>query len=249
MRRPVVLLLLLSLFAIAVSQTETAFAKKLKALKTEYSKAQTQFYQDFEKQPEKDRADFYRKNNPSVRFADQAVALTREAKNDKAAPQAYEFAISVLQSADQPASLKKIANEALDKFAKNGGVNGLIAQLGYGYPFEKPEATAMLERVLKVTESEPMRIAATSAMAQLHKGWGEPKPEDEKIARKYLNELVTKWPNSPEGKGAKGDLFELDNLRVGKVFPDFEATDQDGKSWKLSDYLGKVVVVDFWGFW
>jgi len=31
--------------------------------------------------------------------------------------------------------------------------------------------------------------------------------------------------------------------------PDFEATDVTGVRFRLSDYRGKVVVVDFWGFW
>jgi peroxiredoxin len=31
--------------------------------------------------------------------------------------------------------------------------------------------------------------------------------------------------------------------------PDFESVDQDGVAFKLSDYRGKVIVVDFWGFW
>ena len=31
--------------------------------------------------------------------------------------------------------------------------------------------------------------------------------------------------------------------------PDFEAQDHTGKMVKLSDYRGKVVVVDFWGDW
>jgi len=35
----------------------------------------------------------------------------------------------------------------------------------------------------------------------------------------------------------------------GSVAPDFTAQDQDGKTFKLSEYRGKVVVVDFWGFW
>ncbi|MFM7298716.1 MAG: peroxiredoxin family protein, partial [Planctomycetota bacterium] len=30
---------------------------------------------------------------------------------------------------------------------------------------------------------------------------------------------------------------------------DFEATDTDGVKFKLSDYRGKVVMLDFWGFW
>ncbi len=51
------------------------------------------------------------------------------------------------------------------------------------------------------------------------------------------------------GKLAERTLFELENLQLGMVAPDFEATDENGAKWKLSDYRGKVVVVDFWGFW
>ena len=30
---------------------------------------------------------------------------------------------------------------------------------------------------------------------------------------------------------------------------EIEGTDQDGVAFKLSDYRGKVVVLDFWGDW
>lgn len=43
------------------------------------------------------------------------------------------------------------------------------------------------------------------------------------------------------------DLFRLERLCVGAVAPDFTATDLDGVAFKLSDYRGKVVVLDFWG--
>ena len=46
-----------------------------------------------------------------------------------------------------------------------------------------------------------------------------------------------------------GDLFELRNLRVGKVAPDIAGEDLDGVKFKLSDYRGKVVVLNFWGDW
>jgi cytochrome oxidase Cu insertion factor (SCO1/SenC/PrrC family) len=39
------------------------------------------------------------------------------------------------------------------------------------------------------------------------------------------------------------------HFSVGGVAPDFTARDQEGKSFKLSEYRGKVVVLDFWGFW
>jgi hypothetical protein len=37
--------------------------------------------------------------------------------------------------------------------------------------------------------------------------------------------------------------------RAGKPAPEIEGTDLDGKSFKLSDYRGKVVLLDFWGHW
>jgi peroxiredoxin len=48
---------------------------------------------------------------------------------------------------------------------------------------------------------------------------------------------------------AKQALFELRHLRIGKVAPDIVGEDLDGVKFKLSDYRGKVVVLDFWGDW
>jgi hypothetical protein len=45
---------------------------------------------------------------------------------------------------------------------------------------------------------------------------------------------------------AKAELFQIRHLSVGKVAPDIEGEDQDGKRFKLSDYRGKVVLLDFW---
>ena len=36
---------------------------------------------------------------------------------------------------------------------------------------------------------------------------------------------------------------------LGKVAPDIVGEDIDGTPMKLSDYRGKVVVIDFWGDW
>src|SRR5262245_58238361 len=48
------------------------------------------------------------------------------------------------------------------------------------------------------------------------------------------------------GEKAWAELFEICHLSVGKEAPDIEGEDQDGKRFKLSDYRGKVVLLDFW---
>lgn len=47
----------------------------------------------------------------------------------------------------------------------------------------------------------------------------------------------------------KPQLFEMRNLVVGKEVPEIEGDDTDGETFKLSDYRGKVVMIDFWGHW
>jgi hypothetical protein len=48
------------------------------------------------------------------------------------------------------------------------------------------------------------------------------------------------------GEKARAELFEVRHLVVGKEAPDIVGEDQDGKRFKLSEYRGKVVLLDFW---
>ncbi len=51
------------------------------------------------------------------------------------------------------------------------------------------------------------------------------------------------------GQLAEAALFETRNLTVGKVAPEITGSDLDGVPLKLSDHLGKVVVLNFWASW
>jgi hypothetical protein len=55
--------------------------------------------------------------------------------------------------------------------------------------------------------------------------------------------------NRPLSEMVEGELFEIRNLAIGKTAPDIAGDDLDGKAFKLSEYRGKVVVLDFWGNW
>lgn len=74
------------------------------------------------------------------------------------------------------------------------------------------------------------------------------------MREQLLEELVAKYGDVKMSRdtladAAKAELFEIRNLAIGKVAPDIVGKDVDGVQFKLSDYRGKVVVLDFWGEW
>jgi hypothetical protein len=68
----------------------------------------------------------------------------------------------------------------------------------------------------------------------------------EQAAEKYGD---VKLPGGDTVAGrARTGLFEVRNLSVGREAPDVEGEDQDGRRFQLSDYRGKVVLLDFWSY-
>jgi hypothetical protein len=77
-------------------------------------------------------------------------------------------------------------------------------------------------------------------------------PKAAKEAESFLERAVDKFgdvkipDDGVVGDKAKAELFEMRHLCVGKEAPDIEGVDQDGHKFKISDYRGKVVLLDFW---
>ena len=75
-----------------------------------------------------------------------------------------------------------------------------------------------------------------------------------KEAEKVLEQVAEKYGDVKYGRGTlgdaiKGELYEMKNLSVGRTAPEIDGEDIDGKKFKLSDYRGKVILLDFWGHW
>jgi hypothetical protein len=68
----------------------------------------------------------------------------------------------------------------------------------------------------------------------------------DRAATEYADVTVFR---APLGERAKAELYELQQLSRGRTAPEIEAEDIDGRTFKLSDYRGKVVLLDFWGHW
>jgi hypothetical protein len=76
---------------------------------------------------------------------------------------------------------------------------------------------------------------------------GEVVREAEALFERALRDYGhVKLPGGTVAGRAEAELFEIRHLSVGKVAPEIEGEDQDGKRFKLSDYRGEVVLIDFW---
>lgn len=115
---------------------------------------------------------------------------------------------------------------------------------------------AEVEKTLKeLVEFSPQKSVQGQALFVLGSTQIESKDAAAKAAgRKALERVVAEYADFENYRGkigeqAGGILFKLDKLQLGMVAPEMEAVDENGAKWKLSDYRGKVVLVDFWGYW
>ena len=125
--------------------------------------------------------------------------------------------------------LKAVIDSNPDKGAKG------MASLAQGLML-KSKADANAE--LKPAEREKLLDAAEKSLEETVKAYGDVKTPAEANEKPQTIASL-----------AKPFLFQLQHLRIGKVAPEIDGKDGDDKQLKLSDYRGRVVVVDFWATW
>jgi hypothetical protein len=135
-------------------------------------------------------------------------------------------------------------------------VKGLCQTLSYS---GARGSDVLLRALLEKDKRRDVQGAACLALAQVLKQRAEGMAATEKAAKKLRAECEklferavakyadVKWSfNGTVGARAKSELFDIRHLSVGQTAPAVEGFDQDGKKFKLSDYKGKVVLLDFW---
>ncbi len=130
---------------------------------------------------------------------------------------------------------------------------GLLARIAAGDAagrgaLAREEALAFLDLIVGcATDPEVQAGAAMSRAGALDVRGGS---RDERLpAITALKAVEARWPETKAGKRAGGQAFAFENLNIGQTAPEIVGQDVDGNPMKLSDFAGKVVVLDFWGFW
>jgi hypothetical protein len=182
-------------------------------------------------------------------FAEKFYKLAEDNPKDPVAGDALAW---VVQNGSGSAHAQKAADRLLEQFPEHAAVVRVCRNMAYS-----PKGTETLKQLLeKDTTKPPVKAAAALALGEFTASRADrtrDKAEAEKIiaeADKYYVQAIDLGKDSAAvKKEAERLLNALRNLQVGKEAPDIKSADLDGKEFKLSDYRGKVVLLDFWGHW
>jgi hypothetical protein len=148
----------------------------------------------------------------------------------------------------------KATARLVEKYPEHEAIERVCAMLGSNGP---PDAADTLKKILEKATKSKVKAAATLALArtlarQADSLGGNP-AEGEKVAaeaEKYFTQATElAKDDAAVQRDVERELKILRTLRVGKEAPEVKGPDLDGKEFKLSDYRGKVVLIDFWGHW
>jgi hypothetical protein len=155
------------------------------------------------------------------------------------------------------------------KSAKLGDLleNAMALQRGLG----EEEDNKLLDRVIaenphalpkawaKYWQGQTINNKASSAFSQVQRKKdatdeekAKAKEEKDKAAEKadaLFAEAAKLSAGTEQAARLGAPVFEKERLQVGMEVPEVAGEDPDGVAFKLSDYRGKVVLLDFYGFW
>jgi len=187
---------------------------------------------------------------PDSKVREAALLLAQTALDDKDAPRV----LSWVAGSFEPSKTADKAREILmDKFINHDVMMGVAQMMSFGFKKEDTEkvkaAIDKLRTILAKSTNPKVQAAACFSLASVLKDQGaEDKKEAEHLFQRVRSEFAS--VNKMFAARAKGELNALHGLLdEGKPALPIEGVDLDGKPFKLADYRGKVVLLDFWGFW
>ena len=230
---------------------QSKFETEFNRLINEFTKANQQYFAPYQKaktDEESNKIKLDPAKEPGKLFAPKFMALAKKAGKSDVAARAWMQVFSMAR-ADQKTQVLAF-DKLVTHFPDSSVMPQLASMLAYSFyelgDKRVPKINSCLARIDKATKTDSVKAAVLYTRSNLIGKGGR---GDTRAAQALLEELLAKYPNTSQAKSASADIFELKNLSVGCPAPDFEASDENGVTFKLSDYRGKVVLLDFWGFW
>ncbi len=151
-------------------------------------------------------------------------------------------------SADAKWALEQLMGHAADP-----AIRGSLGALRSGaYWWGSKPLTPLFEKIYGTNPDADTRAEALYGRGRaLYEDERDPDGRDarRKDALALLHAVTKLFPDSKAAGWAGPYIFEAERLQIGMTAPDFAGEDEHGKPIRLADFRGRVVVIDFWGFW
>jgi hypothetical protein len=231
-------------------------------LQHEYSDALSACLETTHALPVAHQRAYYQTHEPSVdSFAKRFRTLADTSAKSAVAARALEWIVEHDRATPD-------AYEAVERLIAGHGSSVELGRACLMLSYDASlRAKDLLERVRTQSQSSAVRGKATYALAEYWLSESERQTAldargsplgcidaakcaeglFEAVAKEYGEEEY--FANRTLGDTARAALLQMRKLAIGSVAPEIDAEDLDGVTFKLSDYRGKVVVLDFWGHW
>jgi hypothetical protein len=114
--------------------------------------------------------------------------------------------------------------------------------------FGMAEMDKLLSQLKSTSKNRDAQAASLEALCSVLSGTSAGASEQKRV-EEYKASLIKDYQGTRTVDRLNAKEFKDKNLQVGMAVPDIAAKDIEGVAFKLSDYKGKVVLLDFWGFW
>jgi hypothetical protein len=223
--------------------------EQFEALRKEFAAKQQEIFQDYRKAKEGEERQAVLKRLEGLNSYPQKVLELAKAHAE--AEFAFDALVFVMTNRGPEAARGEARDLLMKRFADDKRIGSVCESLLYQPDGEK----FVKDRAEKSPHAE---VRALAQLALVRRDARDATTDEQlKTIEKALEEFVAKYKDVPYGRSTVGAIAERElksvraraKLAVGKPVPELEGPDLDGKTFKLSDYRGKVVLLDFWAHW
>jgi len=251
--------------------TATSSEDSIEKVEADHSKAMEAFYKEYRKAENREAAlKVYREKYPKPSALFPRLWKIAEANAGK--PDEAKALVWIVSRRAMGDDLAKALKRLGAKHAKSDAIEQALPGLAYT---THPQAEKFLRRVFKQNPKKELKgkaafylakhLANLAGEVRSAKAVESPEGEQARLAKldpkkvesraaKMYERVMKQYADIEARRGtlgahAKNSLFAMRNLGIGKVAPEIEGEDIFGEKFKLSDYRGKIILLDFWGHW
>ncbi|MDA7979091.1 MAG: redoxin domain-containing protein [Pirellulales bacterium] len=220
-------------------------AKELQSLQAEQSQAVQEHRAKVRAAETREERAKLTAENPAEKFAPRFLELAEKYPGTEESLTALQVAMRARDS--------EVQNKALAIILRDHKESKALGTMVSGWARDASKADA-LRQIIDASPHREVKGLATYSLATLSLRSARNDEAKREAAIKLLQQAVEVYGdveirNRTIKQVAGGQLTEITKLQIGMEAPDIEGTDVDDVAFKLSDYRGKVVVLDFWGDW